>query len=142
MNLQKQIFASNEKRKQFQFQFSGDFSISIHWKWLRSQKQKIIELNCIEFQSESEEESSKKFLKKVSKIRWLLEKVTKSRMIQLKCADLLLLIGAVMCGVASNNVDYFDRNNKPFLVNRDDDIIGSHERRFDDDRFMFTTMRC
>lgn len=62
-------------------------------------------------------------------------------MIQLKCADLLFLIGAVMCGVAGYSKQYFGKNNNPFLVNRDD-LIGSYERQFDDDRFMFSTIRC
>ena len=75
------------------------------------------------------------------KIRWLPKiKLATPRMIQSKCADLLFLIG-VVCGVVSCSVNYFGRNNKPFLVDRDD-IIGSHERQSNDDRFMFTTMRC
>lgn len=59
-------------------------------------------------------------------------------MIQLKCAELLFLIGVVMCGTESD----FSANNKPFAANRvDGELIGSGGGS-SDDRFMFTTMRC
>lgn len=60
-------------------------------------------------------------------------------MIQLKCAELLFLIGSVMwCAASRLNI-----NNKPILVNRfDDDFIGSGFDESADDRFSFTTMRC
>jgi hypothetical protein len=68
------------------------------------------------------------------------------KMIQLKCAELLFLIGVVTCGVVGNSVDYFTKNNKPFFVVRaDDDFIhgnGNGGSTRSDERFMFTTNRC
>lgn len=58
-------------------------------------------------------------------------------MIQLKCAELLFLIGFAMWCAAGN----FGINNNPRLVIRhDDDFIGNVGA--DDDRYIFTTMRC
>jgi hypothetical protein len=64
-------------------------------------------------------------------------------MIQSKCAELLFLIGCVLVRVGESNfVDNSrSKNNKPFFMNRFDDIIGNGSGLVDD-RFMFTTMRC
>lgn len=87
---------------------------------------------------------------------------SEKRMIQSKCAELLFLIGCVsVCGSGSNSksnfVHYSLKNNKPFVMNRHDnvvivavdDFIGSINKNnnnksnaVDDDRFIFTTMRC
>lgn len=64
-------------------------------------------------------------------------------MIRRNCAELVLLIGVVTCGMAGNFVDYLSKNNKPFVVKRfDGDLIGSNENGSDDDRFIFATKRC
>lgn len=64
-------------------------------------------------------------------------------MIQLKCAELLFLIGFVTCCAA----DYSSGNNQPFLVDRINDSVDADEiignvGSNNDDRFIFATMRC
>lgn len=65
-------------------------------------------------------------------------------MIQSKCAELLFLIGCVLVHVGESNfVDNSrSKNNKPFFMNRVDDIIGNGSSGIVDDRFIFTTKRC
>lgn len=72
---------------------------------------------------------------------------SRSRMIQFKSAELLFLIGGAICCAANDFVNSFSssRNNKPFFVDRsnvDDIIAASQNRSNDDDRFIFSTMRC
>lgn len=128
------IFLAREREWFLNLKFSGsEFSCT----------QTSIELHCIGLQRWIRiiENSSDKMCWR--NCRGQSQKCFAIRMIQWNCAELVLLIGVVTCGMEGNFLDNFGKNNKPFVVSRfDDDLIGSRQSDFDDDRYTFATMRC